>query len=110
MRRYWLNTVSREHVRMGVAGGFTQADHGRATGLRRLSPGDLIVFYSPRASYPDGDPVRHFTALGRVVDIEPYQVAMTPTFHPWRRRLEFLDATETPIRPLLEDLDFIVNK
>src|SRR5438132_735146 len=40
--RYWINTVSRAHVLTGVGGGFTQANHGRATGLRRLAFGDLI--------------------------------------------------------------------
>jgi hypothetical protein len=43
MTRYWINTVSREHIRIGVAGRFTQANHGRATGLRRLSRGDLVA-------------------------------------------------------------------
>jgi hypothetical protein len=40
---YWVNTVSLEHVQAGVEGGFTQADHGRATRLRRLRPGDGLV-------------------------------------------------------------------
>ena len=28
---YWINTVSRDHVQRGVAGGFTQANHGKPT-------------------------------------------------------------------------------
>jgi hypothetical protein len=108
--RYWINTVSRDHVRVGVDGGFTQANHGRATTLRRLSAGDLIAFYSPRTSYPSGAPLRHFTAIGRVVDTEPYQVEMAPSFHPWRRRLQFLPAQETPIEPLLDSLEFIGDR
>jgi hypothetical protein len=47
--RYWINTVSRDHVQTGVEGGFTQADHGKRTRLKRLERGDRIVFYSPRA-------------------------------------------------------------
>jgi hypothetical protein len=31
--RYWINTVSLEHVERGVEGGFTQADHGKNTRL-----------------------------------------------------------------------------
>ena len=108
--RYWINTVSRAHVRAGVAGGFTQANHGRATGLRRLAFGDLIAFYSPRTEYPDGEPLQRFTALGRVVDELPHQAEMTPTFRPWRRRIAFLPSEEAPIRGLVDDLGFIADK
>lgn len=105
--RYWINTVSREHVLRGIEGGFTQADHGRATRLRRLERGDWIVFYSPRTELRGGEPLQRFTAIGRIEDDEPYQVEMTPDFHPWRRRVDFLACREAPIRPLLEALDFI---
>jgi EVE domain len=107
---YWINTVSRDHVLVGMGGGFTQSNHGRATALRRLKQGDLIAFYSPRTSYPDGEPLRRFTALSRVVDDEPFQVEMSPDFHPWRRRVETLAGDEAPIEPLIDSLDFIVNK
>jgi len=108
--KYWVNTISREHVLRGVEGGFTQANHGRAEGLRRLARGDAIVFYSPRTSYPDGDPLQAFTAVGRVEDDAPYQAEMTPTFHPWRRRVAFVECREAPIQPLLEELGFIPDK
>ncbi|MCB0010216.1 MAG: EVE domain-containing protein, partial [Anaerolineales bacterium] len=52
---YWLNTVSRDHVRLGVAGGFTQANHGSPHNLRRMQRGDWLVFYSPRTQFRDGD-------------------------------------------------------
>lgn len=35
---------------------------------------------------------------------------MSPTFHPWRRRVEFIECVEAPIRPLIEKLSFIENK
>ena len=107
---YWINTVSRDHVKVGMEGGFTQANHGRATNLRRLSKGDLIVFYSPRTRFRAGEPLQRFTAVARVPDEEPYQAEMTPTFHPWRRRVAFLPCQEAPIRPLIEALDFIQDK
>ena len=43
---YWINTVSRDHVQRGVAGGFTQANHGKPNLLRRMARGDWLVFYS----------------------------------------------------------------
>ncbi|MDY7093991.1 MAG: EVE domain-containing protein [Acidobacteriota bacterium] len=108
--RYWINTVSRNHVQAGVEGGFTQADHGKPTRLQRLERGDWIAFYSPRTEFRGGEPLQAFTAMGRIVDEEPYQVEMKPDFHPWRRRVEFLESTEAPIRPLIEGLSFIQNK
>ena len=107
---YWVNTISREHVLRGVEGGFTQANHGRAEGLRRLGRGDGIVFYSPRTSYPDGEPLRAFTAIGRVDDDAPYQAEMTPTFHPWRRRVAVRECREVAVHDLLERLAFIPDK
>jgi hypothetical protein len=108
--RYWVNTVSRSHVQNGVAGGFTQADHGKNSRLKRLSKGDGIVFYSPRTEFQAGEPLQHFTAIGEIVDEAPYQVEMTADFHPWRRRVTFLPSVEAPIHPLIEQLEFIRNK
>ncbi len=106
----WINTVSREHVRRAVEGGFTQADHGKPDRLRRLGSGDRIAFYSPKTDYPDGDPLQAFTAIGRLIGDELYQVEISPDFRPYRRKVEFLDCVETPIRPLIDGLDFIEDK
>lgn len=105
--RCWVNTVSRDHVQRGVAGGFTQAGHGKAAGLRRLTAGDLIAFYSPRTSLEGGEQLRAFTAIGRVVGDELYQVEMAPGFTPWRRNVQFVTCDEAPIEPLLDALGFI---
>jgi hypothetical protein len=108
--RYWINTVSHDHVIAGMAGGFTQADHGRVNALRRLSMGDLIAFYSPRTRMHNGEPLQRFTAVARVLDDAPYRAQMTPTFHPWRRRAAFVPCTEAPVRPLIGELGFIEDK
>ena len=108
--KYWVNTISQTHVRNGVAGGFTQADHGKDSRLRRMAKGDGIVFYSPRAEMKAGPPVQSFTAIGEVVDEAPYQVEMNDEFKPWRRAVKFLPASEAPIQPLIENLEFIRNK
>lgn len=107
---YWINTISRDHVRRGAAGGFTQAGHGKNTGLKRLKAGDWIVFYSPKTKYENGEPLQAFTAIGQVKDEELYQVEMAPGFVPWRRNVTFYDCAETPIRPLIGDLSFIKDK
>lgn len=103
----WINTVSADHVRRGVQGRFTQANHGKPHMLRRMARGDWIVFYSPKTQHPDGAPLQAFTAIGQIADDEPYQVEMGSDLQPWRRNVDFLHAAETPIRPLLEKLTFI---
>jgi hypothetical protein len=103
----WVNTVSRDHVERGVAGGFTQANHGKPHMLRKMARGDWIVFYSPKTAYQGGEPLQAFTAIGRVADDEPYQVVMSADFRPWRRNVDFVECAEVPIRPLLEQLGFI---
>ncbi len=108
--RFWINTVSRDHVQAGADGGFTQADHGKETRLRRLERGDYVAFYSPRTSYPEGEPLQAFTAVGRILDDEPYRVEMTPAFHPWRRNVAYLPARPAAVRPLIGELTFIRDK
>lgn len=108
---YWINTVSRDHVQRGVRGRFTQANHGKPQMLRKMACGDWVVFYSPKTGYPDGEPLQAFTAIGQVVDAEPYQAdPHDGDLQPWRRNVDFLTCTETPIRPLIDDLEFIENK
>lgn len=106
---YWINTVSADHVQRGVAGGFTQANHGKPHMLRKMNRDDWIIFYSPKTAFEGGEPLQAFTAIGRVVDDEPFQARVSATFQPWRRAMEFLPCTATPIRPLLEQLDFIAD-
>ena len=103
----WINTVSRDHVERGVRGRFTQANHGKPHMLRKMAKGDWLIFYSPKTVYPDGEPLKAFTAIGRVADDEPYLVELSPGVEAWRRNVDFLDCEEAPIRPLLEKLDFI---
>lgn len=104
--RCWINVISREHVERGVEGGFTQADHGKPTRLRRLGAGDPIVFYSPRTAMRSGEPLQEFTALGRVGE-RLYQVEMSPDFHPWRREVDFTPVSSVPVRDLRDQLSFL---
>jgi hypothetical protein len=106
----WINTVSRDHVLRGVRGRFTQANHGKPHMLRRMARGDWIVFYSPKTSLEGGEPLQAFTAIGRIADDEPYQAEVTSDFVAWRRNVDFIPSEEAPIRPLIEDLNFIENK
>ena len=106
----WINTVSRDHVQLGVRGRFTQANHGKPHMLRRMARGDWIVFYSPKTALAGGDPLQAFTAIGQIADDEPYQVDVSEDFVPWRRNVDFIEGNETPIRPLISKLHFIEDK
>lgn len=99
--------MSREHVLAGVAGGFTQADHGRDTRLRRLAVGDRIAFYSPRTAYPDGAPLRQFTALGTITGEEVYRFRMREDFVPWRRAVRFEQVAAVDAAPWVGELSFV---
>ncbi len=106
----WINTVSRDHVQRGLQGRFTQANHGKPDMLRKMARGDWIVFYSPRTALQGGEPLQAFTAIGQIADDAPYRVEMAVDFHPWRRNVDFLACNQIPIRPLIDDLDFIDDK
>jgi hypothetical protein len=84
----WLGVVSRDHVRRAVSLGIAQLGHGKRPGLARLSPGDWLVYYSPRTSLHDGESIQAFTAIGEVSDEEIWQ-ADEGDFTPWRRRVEY---------------------
>jgi EVE domain len=102
--RFWLGVVSREHVRRGVTLGIAQIGHGRREGLARMSAGDVLVYYSPRASLEGCDPVKAFTATGTIADDTIWQ-ADEGDFKPWRRRVDYVPAVDAPIAPLLPTLD-----
>src|SRR5262245_21947921 len=108
--KYWINSVSFDHIQNGMSGGFTQAQHGSPSGLRRLASGDLVAFYAPRTKMYSGEPLKSFVAVAEVLDVRSYQAHMTADFQPWRRHVEFKPAHQTPIAPLLDRLAFIRDK
>ncbi len=91
MSRNWLAVASADHVAIGRRGGFMQVQHGKAAPLRRIQPGDRVVYYSPSQRYSpshaarDKDRLQAFTAIGTVKPGEPYRVDMSVGFQPYRR-------------------------
>jgi hypothetical protein len=108
--RFFIGVASREHVLMGVTGGFAQFSHGKEAPAKRLSKGDWVIYYSPKDRISEPEQCRRFTALGRVIDDEPILVEQAPGFTPWRRKVEYQEVREVEIFPLIEDLSFITNK
>ncbi len=110
MVRTWLAIASAEHVRRGRAAGFMQVNHGKLAPLRRIAPGDGVVYYSPSQVMGVKDGFQSFTAIGHVREGTPYQGEMGNGFQAYRRDVDWLDAHEQSIRPLLEWLDFTADK
>ena len=110
MVRYWIAVASKEHVMMGVSGGFAQTGHGKRSGLARMHKGDKIIYYSPKVQFGGNEPLHAFTALGEIADEEIYQIEMEPDFKPFRRNVRYEKTGEVKIEPLIPDLEFIRNK
>ncbi|MFI0794719.1 EVE domain-containing protein [Micromonospora rubida] len=108
-QRFWINTVSLDHVEAAIQGGFTQADHGAGTRLRQPRPGDEMVFYSPRTSLRGGKPVRQFTAWATITGDKPYQAQVSDDFRPWRLAVTFHACERVDAKPLADQLSFITD-
>ena len=110
MTKYWIGVASREHVMRGVAGGFAQVCHGKGGPLKRMQPGDSIVYYSPVEIFGQKNPCQKFTAIGKINKGDPYEFCMSADFIPWRRDVTFVKSSDASIRPLLERLSFILDE
>ena len=108
--RYWIGVASREHVRLGVHGGFGQFSHGKLAPARRPSQGDWVVYYSPKLKFGESEPCQKFVAMGQVIDSAAFQVKQFPGFKPWRRKIRYERVVEADIQALIERLSFIKNK
>ena len=115
MSRNWLAVASAEHVEIGRSAGFMQVCHGKASPLRRVQPGDRVVYYSPNRLYTPShalrgkDRLQAFTAIGTVRGAL-YQADMGFGFQPFRRDVAWHDAQPAPLAALQEELAFTQEK
>ena len=110
MSRNWVAVASAEHVRLGRSRGFMQVCHGKAAPLKRIQPGDGVVYYSPTNVFRGNDGLKSFTAIGVVRDGSPYKADMGGGFTPFRRDVDWRAAEEVPIKPLVGRLEFTTAK
>ncbi len=85
MPNYWIAVACREHVLRAVKGGFIQVCHGKQGPLKKMQEGDWILYYSPTEQFQKDKhciPCRRFTAIGRIVQGEPYEFQMDADFIP----------------------------
>lgn len=96
---------------LGVKEGIAQANHGKVTPLRRMKKDDIILYYSPSTIYGQNEKCQRFTAIGKIKDIDIFQVKLNETYSPFRRRVEYYhECKEISIEDLISALSFIKNK
>jgi hypothetical protein len=86
-----------------------QVAHGKAAPLRRIKPGDRVVYYSPTGQFRGKDKLQAFTAIGIVQPGDPYEFDLGDGFCAFRRDVRWIRSSETPILPLLGALDFSIG-
>ncbi len=79
---------------------------GKKAPLRRLTPGDGLIYYAPREKIRERARLQCFCALGVVRPGQIYQVQQRPGFWPFRRDVAYLPPHDAPITPLLPQLEF----
>ena len=108
MSKHWIAVASAEHARRGKAG-FMQVNHGKAAPLKRIHPGDGVAYYSPTVTLGGKDKLQALTLIGRVKAGDIYEGQMGD----WvahRRDVDWAEAHDAPIAPLLDQLDFTAGK
>ncbi|AKI01943.1 EVE domain [Hoeflea sp. IMCC20628] len=106
MSAFWCGVVSRDHIKRGEREGFCQVCRGKRSPLDRMAVGDGIVFYSPTTAFRGAEKCQAFTAIGEIVGPQSYQFQMTLDFMPFRRDVAYFNASDAPISPLLDALEF----
>lgn len=107
--KYWLGVASLEHVAIALKAGICQFAHGKMSAVKTISPGDWIVYYSPKDKMDGGKSVQAFTAIGQVEAGDVKSVETGEDIH-YQRPVNYrISAEPAAVRPLLNDLSFVKN-
>ncbi len=101
-QKHWVLVASRDHAKRGADEGYVMANHGKRAPLARMSVGDGILIYSPRTTYPDGEPLRAITIAGRVTGDEPEPSEVIPGG--FRRRADLRVIEPLPLEEVRDHL------
>ncbi|KAF2074914.1 hypothetical protein CYY_003791 [Polysphondylium violaceum] len=110
--KYWISIVSKQHVENGIRESICQMCHGKKGPISKLSPGDWLIYYSPRVTMDrKSESVKSFTAIGQIKDDNVYLFKMSENFSAHRRSVSYLpDLKDVEIQPLLDNLSFTKGK
>lgn len=112
-RKNWIAVACAAHARRGCASagqGYMQVCHGKSAPLRRVAPGDRVVYYSPTVTMGGKDKLQAFVSIGLVEQGVVYPFDMGGGFVPFRRDVAYVPALEAPIAPLLDALEFVEDR
>ncbi len=97
-RKYWLAVAHKDHVLEGKSSNFIMVCHGKEAPLLKMSPGDVLVYYSPREFTKEKSTktFMSFTAIARVgsASMEKNELNMS------KRPAQFLDTQDAKIEPI----------
>ena len=113
MRNNWIAVASAEHARRGCATparGYMQVCHGKCAPLKRVLPGDRVVYYAPTITMGGKEKCQSFVSIGLVQPGEPYAFDMGGGFVPFRRDVAYIAAQEVSILPLLDQFEFVEDR
>jgi hypothetical protein len=110
MTKYFIATVSREHVLKGKDLGIIQVCHGNKSRLSSIKKDDFLIYYSSREFFQKEITCKKFTAICKITSEEPYQVKMTEDFHPWRKDAFYFESKDAYFYDLKDVLVFTKNK
>jgi hypothetical protein len=113
LRHNWIAVASAAHARLGCATpqqGFMQVCPGKKAPLKRVQPGDRVVYYAPTVTLGGKDRLQSFVSIGVVLPGEPYAFDMGGGFVPFRPEVAYVAALEAPIAPLLDALEFVEDR
>ena len=108
--KYYIGTVSKEHVLIGLKSGFCQFCHGKLWPAKKLMKGDWVIYYSPKDKFQNHKPYKKFTAIGQIINDEAYQIEQFPGFKPFRRDIDYKKCTEVSLDEVSELLQFTKDK
>ncbi|WP_086313468.1 hypothetical protein A5821_000973 [Enterococcus sp. 7F3_DIV0205] len=101
---YWIGVASKDHVTLGVAGGFCQLCHGKSAPLNKMKAGDWLIYYAPKQSLKTKEPCQEFVAIGQILPGVAYSFEMSPDFIPVRKDIKFIENIKPVPLQALADL------
>ena len=107
--RHVIGVVHRMQVETARREGFVAFGHGKRSLVETVSPGDKVIYYAPRTE-PEGDPVQAFVAHATVTGETPRERDFGAWGPGWIRDAVYDEAIEVPVRPLLDDLEFLEGR
>jgi EVE domain len=116
VRANWIAVASAEHARRGrdactdTGHGFMQVCHGKRAPIARVKPGDRVAYYAPTVTMGGKDKLQSFVSIGIVQSAEPYAFDMGGGFVPFRKDVQYVQAQEAPIAPLLDAFEFVEDR